>query len=40
MFVGFTLAFISSWKLTLLAIGVAPLSYFGSILSSKYVVGS
>ncbi|CAD8069741.1 unnamed protein product [Paramecium primaurelia] len=40
IFVGFTLAFVSSWKLTLLAIGVAPLSYFGSILSSKYVVGS
>ncbi|CAK80007.1 unnamed protein product (macronuclear) [Paramecium tetraurelia] len=40
IFVGFTLAFISSWKLTLLAIGIAPLSYLGSVLSSKYVVGS
>ncbi|CAD8083497.1 unnamed protein product [Paramecium sonneborni] len=40
IFVGFTLAFVSSWKLTLLAIGIAPLSYLGSKLSSKYVVGS
>ncbi|CAD8161298.1 unnamed protein product [Paramecium pentaurelia] len=38
--VGFSLSFVSSWKLTLLAVGLAPISYIGGCLSERYVVGS
>ncbi|CAK70070.1 unnamed protein product (macronuclear) [Paramecium tetraurelia] len=33
--VGFALSFVSSWKLTLLAVGLAPISYIGGCLSES-----